>query len=280
MIYIITGGAGSLGRRLTEELLKPEYEATAIRVFDNNENGIARMRWVFRDDPRLRWLIGDIRDKDRLLRAFDGVDVVVHAAALKHVDIGETNPAEQIKTNVIGTLNCIEAAIDKNVGKFLLISSDKSVQACSTYGRCKSLGESLTLDANIYVGDGKRTCLSVCRPPNYLRSDGSVTEIWDYQMVSGLPLTVTDKRCVRYFMTFEEIVAFIIKAIKMMKGGEIFIPNNCKPTNIYDLAKEYGKGHSIKFTGLRTGERLEELLIDPLERQYAEVIDDILVVRR
>lgn len=273
-IYLVTGGVGSLGRRLVEELLKPKYEASAIRVFDNNENGLARARWQLKDS-RLRWLLGDIRDRDRLLRAFDGVDVVIHAAALKHVEIGEFNPGEQIKTNILGTLNVLEAAIDKNVAKVLAISSDKSVQACSTYGKCKSLCESLTIDANNYVGD-KRTRLSVCRPPNYLDSDGSVTQKWRYQMLNGKPITVTDKRCNRYFMSFNEIIAFIMKVIAVMKGGEIFIPKNCKLVNIYEYAQKYN--HPIEITGLRPGERLEELLMDPEEASNAETVDDMWVV--
>ena len=158
---LITGGAGSLGRRLTAELLKPEYSIATLRLLDNNENGMARLRWELKDE-RLRWLIGDIREKERLIRAMENIDIVIHTAALKHVEFNEMNPFEAIQTNVVGSQNCIDAALENNVDKYMYISSDKSVQAGSTYGRCKALSESLTLDANNYKGD-KQTKLKIGR---------------------------------------------------------------------------------------------------------------------
>lgn len=282
MIYMVTGGVGSLGRRLVEELLKSEYNATAIRILDNNENGMAHLHTRLKD-ARLRWFLGDIRDRERVFRAMENVDVCIHCAAQKHVDLSEFNPFESVKTNVLGTQNCIEAALEANIDKFLFISSDKAVQACSTYGRCKALAESLTLDANNYKGD-RRTKLSVCRPPNYIKSDGSVFEIWDYQKAHGLPLTVTHPAMVRYFMSFEEMMSFLMKVLKMMKGGEIFIPSNAKKLNILQLAQSYAveidKVHGIEITGMRLGERLEEVLIDPSEEARAEIIEDVWVIHQ
>lgn len=164
-VYLIAGGAGSLGRRLTRELLKPEYNSTAIRVLDNNENGLARLKIrLGENDGKLRFFLGDIRDENRMSRAMENVDIVLLCAAQKHVDFGEFSPFESLKTNVLGVQNCIDAALINNVDKFLFFSSDKAVQAINTYGRCKALSESLTLDANNYKGD-KRTKFSICVSP-------------------------------------------------------------------------------------------------------------------
>jgi len=274
-VYLITGGVGSLGRRLIEELLKPQYGTTRVAVFDNHENGMASLR-VKLQDKRIRWFLGDIRDKDRLFRAMENVDVCIHCAALKHADLSEYNPFEFIKTDVFGTQNCIEAALATNIDKFLFISSDKAVRPICTYGKCKSLAESLTLDANSYKGD-RRTKFSVCRPPNYIKSDGSVFDIWDWQKASGLPLTVTDERMVRYFMSFDKIIDFIVNALKIMEGGEIFVPTNAEKIRIIDLAKAIG--NNIQIVGTRKGEKLEEILIDENELQRAKVVENIWVVK-
>jgi UDP-N-acetylglucosamine 4,6-dehydratase len=280
-VFLITGGAGSLGRRLLEELLKPKYKATRIAVLDNHENGMAHLRVRF-NDSRIRWFLGDIRDKDRVVRAMENVDVCIHCAALKHADLSEYNPFEYIKTDVYGTQNCIEAALEANIDKFMFISSDKAVEAACTYGRCKALSESLTLDANSYKGD-RRTKFAVCRPPNYMKSDGSVFEIWDYQKSHGLPLTVTDERMFRYFMEFGEIIKFILNAVRLMEGGEIFVPINAHKLRIIDLAKSYAidedKVHEIQITGMRRGEKFEEILIDKNEKERADVIFDMYVIR-
>jgi FlaA1/EpsC-like NDP-sugar epimerase len=262
---------------MAEELLKPTYNIKTLRVLDINENEIARLRWRLKGDIRTRWLLGSILDKDRMQRAMENVDVVFMLAAQKHVDLGEMNPYFSLQTNVLGAQICIESAIDANVDKYVYTSSDKAVAPSSTYGTCKKLAEYLTLDAKNYKGD-KKTKFSVVRPCNYYRSDGCVTEIWDSQMVRGLPLTVTSKNMYRYFLSFDEIINFVLKATAMMQGGEIFVPNNCKRTKIYDLAKEYGAGHQIEITGLRPGEKLEELLMDPSEKERAKTIDDMLVI--
>lgn len=278
LIYLVIGGAGSLGRRLAQELIKPEYNVMAIRVLDNNENGLAQMKVRFGEsDGKVRYFLGDVRDRERLIRAAENVDVMINCAAQKHVDLGEYNPFFSIQVNVLGTQNCIDAALENNVEKFIQISSDKAVQSISTYGRCKALSESLTLDANICKGD-KRTKLSVIRPPNYIDSDGSVFEIWHYQKANGLPLTLTSPQMTRYVMGFDEIVKFVIKCINMMKGGEIFIPSSgVEEVKIIDLAKKLSE--NIKIVGLRKGEKLHELLMDPSEEERAEMIDGIWVVR-
>jgi len=272
---LVTGGAGSLGRRLTEELLKPEYSVKAIRILDNNENGLAHMR-VRLQDKRLRYFLGDIGDKDRMVRAMENTDIVIHCAAQKHVDLAEINPFFSLKTNVLGTQICIDAALENNVDKFVFCSSDKAVQAISTYGRCKALSESLTLDVVNYKGD-RRTKCAIIRPPNYTRSDGSMFELWDYQKAHGLPITVTDEKMYRYFMSFDQIIAFVLKCVDMMKGGEIFVPEGAERIRILDLALKVSD--NIRFIGIRKGEKLEEILIDPSERDHAELVDNIWVIQ-
>lgn len=275
-VFMIIGGAGSLGRRLVEELVDPKSSTKIIRVFDNNENSVARMRVQY-PFPQIRWFIGDIRDKERLKLAMNDVTTVIVCAALKHVDLCEYSPFEAIKTNVVGLQNCIEAALESDVNRFLTISSDKAVQACSTYGRCKALGESLTLDANNYKGD-RKTIYSVCRPPNYFGSDMSVTDVWQYQKEHDLPLSVTSEKMERYFLDFPDIVRFVLKCVRMMKGGEIFVPSGAQKLKIIDLARQMSD--RIEITGMRKGERLTELLMDPdVELPRATLTDGVWVIR-
>ena len=276
-VFLITGGAGSLGRRLTETLISPFYEVSKVRVLDTNENGLAMMRRQVPDpEKKLRFLLGDICDKERIRRAMDQVDIVIACAAQKHIDLAEYNPFFCVLVNVVGTQNCIEAALDANVERFLYLSSDKAVQATSTYGRCKALAESLTIDAANYKGD-KRTVFSIARPPNFTNSDGSVFEVWKYQKEHNLPLTVTNENMVRYFMKFEDVISFVINCIVFMKGKEIFIPLKSEKKRIIDLAREMSE--NIKIVGLRPGEKLEELLIDPSEMERAEEVDGMLVIK-
>lgn len=275
MIYLVTGGAGSLGRRLTEHLLY-QTEDARIRVLDNHENSFAQMRTRLVDPAkRVRFLFGDIRDKDRMQRAMENVDVCIHCAALKHVDIAEQNPFESLQTNVIGTQNCIDVALQADIDKFLYLSSDKAVLAISTYGRCKAVSESLTLDANNYKGD-RRTKFSVARPPNYIDSDGSVFELWRYQKKHGLPITVTDVRMERFFMPFPDIVNFTLKCVEIMGGREVFVPLGAKREKIIDLARQVSS--NIDIIGMRPGERLVEHLYTEEEIVNAEQKEGMWII--
>lgn len=271
--YLITGGAGSLGRRIAQYLLE-RIQPKAVRLFDNHENGLARIRHLH-PDVRLRYLVGDIRDRTRVLRAMENVDICIHAAALKHVDLCECNPFESVNTNVLGTQNCIEAALECEIEKFLFLSSDKAVQAISTYGRCKALSESLTLDAENYKGD-RRTAFAIARPPNYIDSDGSIFDLWKYQKEHNLPITVTDEGMVRYFMKFDGILKFVVQCVNKMKGGEIFVPIGAEKHRILDLARSVSS--NIEIIGKRPGEKLLELLIDPEEMLRAEQQDGMWVI--
>jgi UDP-N-acetylglucosamine 4,6-dehydratase len=271
--FLVTGGVGSLGRRLVKHLLTLP-DTKVVRVLDTNENGLARMRQTT-SDSRMRYLLGNIQDEKRMVRAMENIDVCIHAAAQKHVDLAEYNPDYCLQVNVLGTQTCIDAAIKSEIDKFLFLSSDKSVNAVSTYGRCKALSESLVLDANNYKGD-RRTKLSVARPPNYINSDGSIFDLWRYQKKHNLPITVTSTEMLRYFMTFDEILKFLMTCLDMMKGGEIFVPWNVKAIRIIDLAKQFSD--NIKIIGMRKGERLEEMLADPEEIKRARKVGDILVI--
>lgn len=277
MNILITGAAGSLGRRLFTELL--EDPDLLVRAFDNHEHSLVKLDRSVTEPylrARARFFFGDIRDLPRLKHAMENVQVVIHCAAQKHVQISEYNPFEAVKTNVIGTQNCIEAALSCNVKKFLFVSSDKAVEAVSTYGRCKALGESLVLDANNYKGDNP-TDFSVCRPPNYYDSDGSCLEVWRNQAAKKLPLTVTHPEMERYFMEFEEICKFIKDCIQLMKGGEIFVPLGVEKKKIIDLAREI---HSnIIICGLRKGEKLSEKLMTVEEMARAEQHDRMWIIK-
>lgn len=277
-VFLITGGAGSLGRRLAEYILKISTAQTVVRILDHNENGLARLKQSSNHE-RLRFFIGDVRDKNRVIRAMEGVDVCFHCAALKHVDLCEYNPFESVLTNVMGTQNCLEAALECEIDNFLFISSDKAVQAVSTYGRCKALSESLTLDAQNYKGD-RKTRFAVARPPNYIDSDGSIFDLWKFQKEQGLPITVTDIRMERYFMGFDQINSFLLKCVQLMNGGEIFVPLGAEKCKIVDLARQYsGSLDNIKYIGMRPGEKLEEAIIDPSEAVRAEIMEGMYVIR-
>lgn len=274
MRWLITGGAGSLGRRLIKKILA-DYDPSAVCILDNHENSLARLKRRI-DDPRVRYFLGDIQDPRRIALAMKNVDVAILAAAYKHVDLCAYNPFASVNVNVMGTQTCIEAAVAAGVPRVLYLSSDKAVNPCSTYGYCKALAEHLVIDANQWKGDVP-CALSVCRPPNYYGSDGSMLEVWKNQKAKGQPLTVTDERMERFFLSFDEIVEFIFSSLNLMKGGEIFVPLTARNTKIIDLAKQLST--SIVFTGLRKGERLTETLFTEEEFQNGSMNGTILVIK-
>lgn len=224
---LITGGAGYLGRHLAKELLaQGEYDR--ICIYSRSEHAQAQMRSEIPDD-RLRWFIGDVRDKERLTRAMEGCELVVHAAALKRIELAQYCPDELVKTNVIGSQNVIEAAAHRSVGdnsiqprRVLLISSDKAYRAISAYGMTKALAESLFLTANNIYPHGPR--YSVVRYGNVWRSTGSVVNIWEEQMRNGEPATITNTECTRFFMTIDQAVRLVLDTASNMQGGELEVP--------------------------------------------------------
>lgn len=276
---LVTGGCGSIGSEIVGQLL--EYNPEKVRVFDHNESGLFHLqeRLEFEKKEKanvVRYLIGDVRDKTRVKRALKGVDIVFHAAALKHVPLCEYNPFEAVSTNVIGTENLIDAARQENVEKFISISTDKAVNPINTMGATKLLSEKLTITAPL--GDYK-TKFSVVRFGNVLNSDGSVIPIFRRQISRGGPVTITSKEMTRFFMSISDAVNLVLRAAKIMRGREIFILKmdsvriiDLAEVMIEELAPRYGykpEDISIKEIGIRPGEKLYELLLSEEEIPHA-----------
>ena len=274
-IVLITGGTGSFGQKFTEVMLN-KYKPKTIRIFSRDELKQWEMEKRFNSDSRLRFLIGDIRDKDRLERAMRGVDIVIHAAALKQVPSCEYNPFEAVKTNVIGTQNIIDVAINQNIEKVMAISSDKAVNPINLYGATKMCMEKLFISANSYKGSIRQTQMSCTRYGNVVGSRGSVIPLFKQQRETG-KVTITDKNMTRFWITLEQGVEFVIKCIDMMRGGEIFVPK-IPSKKIIDLAQAIVPECKMEFIGIRPGEKIHELLITEDEARHALEFDDFFVI--
>ncbi len=270
---LITGGTGSFGQKFVEILLK-EYQPVSIRIYDNRELAAVEMERKF-NDPRLRFLIGDIRDRTRLKRAMAGADLVVHAAALKHVPICEYNPIEAIKTNIDGAVNVIEAAIDNAVPKVMAVSTDKAVYPVNLYGATKMVAEKLFVQGNSYRGQGG-TILSCTRYGNVLGSSGSIIPLFLEQRKNG-EITITDEKMTRFWITLEGGVRFVIKCIELMHGGEIFVPK-IPSMRISDLAEAVAPGAKKKIIGTRPGEKIHEVLLTEEESNHTKEFDNYFVI--
>ena len=232
------------------------------------------MRQQF-DGDAMRYFIGDVRDKDRLRRAFDGVDIVVHAAALKQVPACEYNPIEAIMTNVMGARNVIDAALDTEVERVLALSTDKAVNPINLYGATKLCAEKLFVAANAYTREGKARFSSV-RYGNVIGSRGSVIPVFRTQRESGT-VTVTDGDMTRFWITLDEGVKFVTSCIERMVGGEVFVPK-IPSMSILDLAEAIAPGCEIQYTGIRPGEKLHEALISEDEARHTLDAEDRYVV--
>lgn len=273
-VILITGGTGSFGKKFTEIALR-EHDPKVIRIFSRGELLQMQMRQQFNDDPRLRFLIGDVRDRDRLYRAMNGVDIVVHAAALKQVPTCEYNPIEAVKTNIDGAVNVIDAAIDNEVKKVVAISTDKAVYPVNLYGATKLVAEKLFVQGNAYTGK-HRTRFSVVRYGNVVGSRGSVIPLFLEQRRTG-KITITDERMSRFWITLEQGVRFVISCIERMKGGEIFVPK-IPSMRIVDLAEAVAPEAEREIIGIRPGEKLHECLITEEEARHAREFDTYFVV--
>ena len=271
---LVTGGTGSFGKHFVEILLK-EYNPKVIRILSRDEFKQHIMYQQFKGDERLRFFIGDIRDAERVGLAMQGVDIVVHAAALKHVPICEYNPFEAIKTNIIGTQNIICAALECEVSKVMTISSDKAVNPINLYGATKLCAEKLTIQGNCYAGF-KNTVFSSCRYGNVLGSRGSVVDMFKEQKEKG-ELTITDKRMTRFWLTLDQGVRFVISNIERMVGTEVFVPK-IPSMSILQLAQSIAPGVPIKEIGRRPGEKIHEVLISKDESQNTLEFPDCYVV--
>ena len=266
---LITGGTGSLGQALTKRLL--EMDAHAIRIFSRNESKQIEMENNIKDD-RIRFFLGDVRDLQRLTRATEDVDLVFHAAALKHVPKIEYNPFEAIKTNVVGSQNMIDACLTNDVEKVICVGTDKAVSPLNTYGATKLLMEKLFVAANNYLNPEKhRTIFLAVRYGNVLGSSGSVIPKFIEQIKTNKPVTITDPKMTRFSITMDEALDFIFNATKIGKGSEVFVPK-LRAYNIVDVKNaltELLSDTGEKIIGIRTGEKLHETLINEDEIRYS-----------
>lgn len=261
---LITGGTGSFGRALAATLLR-HHEPRKVIIFSRDE----WKQWEMRhsdpiyDHPNIRYFLGDVRDKERLRRAFNEVDIIVHAAALKQVLTAEYNPAEFVKTNVEGAMNVIDAAIDCNVKCVIALSTDKAVNPINLYGATKLCADKLFIAANSYVGSSKQPLFSIVRYGNVIGSRGSVVSLWRKLLQEGASaIPITDPRMTRFGVTLEQAVQFVIASLGKMQGREIFIPKS-PSLKIADLAEAVAPGIPHKPIGIQEGEKLHELLISP-----------------
>lgn len=252
---LVTGGTGSFGRKFVSTVL--EMDVKKIIIFSRDELKQYEMAQEY-TDPRVRFFIGDVRDKERLYRAFDGVDVVIHAAALKHVGICEYNPFEAIKTNIHGAQNIIEAAIDRGVERVMALSTDKAASPVNLYGATKLASDKLFVAANSYAGN-KKTRFSVVRYGNVVGSRGSVVPFFKKIRSTG-KLPITDERMTRFWITLTQGVQFVLDNLKRMKGGEIFVPK-IPSMKVTDLAKAIAPECKVEIKGIRPGEKLHEAMI-------------------
>jgi len=274
-VILVTGGTGSFGKKFVETLLR-DYQPRKLIIFSRDELKQHEMRVGGFDHPSLRYFIGDVRDGERLRRAMHGVDIIVHAAALKQVPACEYNPFEAIKTNVLGAQNVIEAALDAGVKKVMAISTDKAVNPVNLYGATKLCAEKMFVQGNSYSGE-KGTRFSCCRYGNVVGSRGSVIPVFLKQRKNGA-LTITDPRMTRFWLTLEQGVKFVIKCIGLMHGGEVFVPK-IPSMKIVDLAKLIAPDAEIKITGIRPGEKLHEVLVSEDEARHARELEEMFIVQ-
>jgi UDP-N-acetylglucosamine 4,6-dehydratase len=274
-VVLVTGGTGSFGKKFVEIMLA-EYHPAKLIIFSRDELKQYEMRLAGFDHPSLRYFIGDVRDVERLRRAMHGVQVVVHAAALKQVPACEYNPMEAIKTNILGSSNVVEAALDAGVQKVLALSTDKAVNPVNLYGATKLAAEKLIIQSNSYAG-GMATRFSCVRYGNVVGSRGSVVPTFLQQRATG-KLTITDERMTRFWLTLEHGVRFVIHCIEKMRGGEVFVPK-IPSMRIIDLAKAIAPESSLEFVGIRPGEKVHEVLISEDESRATVEMEDMYVVQ-
>jgi UDP-N-acetylglucosamine 4,6-dehydratase len=260
---LVTGGTGSFGQAFTRDLLESERVA-AIRIFSRDEFKQHEMQLRLKDD-RLRFFIGDVRDRERLLRALDGVDVVIHAAALKQVPACEYNPFEAVKTNILGAANVIDAAIEREVSVVMALSTDKAVNPANLYGATKLCAEKLFVQGNAYVGT-KPTRFACVRYGNVVASRGSVIPLLFRQRTEGR-ITLTDERMTRFWITLGQAVEFVRASITAMRGGEVFVPK-LPSVRIRELVSAIAPETPVEVVGIRPGEKLHEVLVTEHESRH------------
>ncbi len=272
---LVTGGTGSFGKKFVEVMLN-EYHPARLIIYSRDELKQHEMRTAGFNHPNLRYFIGDVRDLDRLRRAFNGVNLVVHAAALKQVPACEYNPMEAVKTNILGSSNVVDAAIDAGVEKVLALSTDKAVNPVNLYGATKLAAEKLMIQSNAYAG-GLTTRFSCVRYGNVVGSRGSVVPLFLQQRETG-EVTITDERMTRFWISLEQGVRFVIRCIEQMQGGEVFVPK-IPSMKMIDLAKAIAPEATMRIIGIRPGEKLHEVLISEDEARSTVELADMYVVQ-
>ncbi len=279
---LITGGTGFLGRALIREILK--YHPQSIRLFSRDEVKHHRVNLEFGFDfphGKLRHFIGDVRDYERLKKAMRGCDIVIHAAALKRIDMIEYNVEESIKTNILGSLNVVKAALDNRVEKVVFISTDKACSPVNTYGACKFVSERVFIESNFSKGKSKTSLICV-RYGNVINSTGSVIPFFVEKIKKGEEVPITDERMTRFLITEKQAVKLIFNALFYGQGGEVFVPRipAFKITDLADyLAQRLGKECKKKFVGIRPGEKLHELMINELESPRTLELEDFFIIQ-
>ncbi len=272
---LITGGTGSLGKSLIEYMLD-ETKVRRIAVFSRDELKQQHLRQQFQNDSRLRWFLGDVRDLERLKRAFHGVDYVIHAAALKQVDTGEYNPMEFIKTNVLGSQNVIDASIEAGVKRVVALSTDKASSPINLYGATKLTADKLFVAANNYsVTYG--TSFSVVRYGNVMGSRGSVIPFFQECATKGISLPITDFRMTRFWINLDSAIKFIVESLEIMTGGELYVPK-IPSMKIIDLARAVAPNSNLVEIGMRPGEKLHEEMISADDSRRTIILNNRFVV--
>jgi len=264
-VILITGGTGFLGTHLTREILK--HNPHSIRVFSRDEVKHHKLQEMFNYDLRLRNLIGDVRDYERLKKAMKGVDIVIHTSALKRIDILEYNVEEVIKTNILGTMNVINACLENNVKIAVFVSSDKACAPVNTYGACKFIGERIFTESNYSKGSAP-TIFTCVRYGNVLESTGSVIPFFESKIKSGQKIPLTDPRMTRFIISPLEAVELVFNAIRYGVGGEVFVPKlpSFKITDLIKILKEKHKAdNDVEIIGIRPGEKIHEIMVNEAE---------------
>ena len=283
---LITGGCGSIGSEIVRQLLR--HAPYRVKVFSNDETSQFYLQEELKEHKNVRYLLGDIRDKDRLERAVEDMDIIFHAAALKHVPACEYNPFEAVKTNVIGTQNLLEVALNEEVDKVIFISTDKASNPINTLGATKLLAEKLVFAANYYKGV-RKTVFSSLRFGNVFNSEGSVAPLFKRQIQKGGPVSITDPNMSRFMMSMNQAVNLVFKATEMAQGGEVFIfkmpafrLGDLVEVMIEKLAPKYGyKSEEIRTEtiGIRAGEKLYEELMTEEESRWAQETESMFIVQ-
>ncbi len=272
---LVTGGTGSFGKAFIDYALK-NFDPRRIVIFSRDELKQYEARQRFNDDPRLRWFIGDIRDQHRLKRAMHNIDYVVHAAALKQVDTAEYNPFEYVQTNIIGSQNVVEAAIDTGVKKIVALSTDKASSPLNLYGATKLAADKLFQSANHYAA-GYETRFSVVRYGNVMGSRGSVIPFFKKLAAEDKPFPITDSRMTRFWITLPQAVQFVVDSFDQMVGGELYVPR-IPSMKLVDLVEAIAPGAETYEMGIRPGEKLHEEMISEDDSRRTLLLDNRYVV--